>query len=908
MNNNLYPDLQSEDIISTAKTELVQFSKITSTVPDTLTKEYRLEAGELIKSTVANLVEGEVSKVFISSIQELKRELKNLRKNQAIMSGITRHEKIKIVTEKKWCSLGKPEVPIPRTKEHFCWPEGPALLILDHDVTDGLEVLKSDDLVDSVRKALGHKVSALWWVSSSSHITNEETGVDLTGLRGQRLYLLISDGQDIPRVGKHINEYAWSCSYGGYQVSKSGALLERPLFDISVLQTNHLDFAAGANCQDPLTQKRGEPVLFPGEIEIIDTVNLVRDLPKEVKERAEENRKIAREDKVPEAKRRRQKWVSDRLDSMIPVNASEEDINRVKSTLHLALDHKTLEGDFKILVKGGDGKFGEVTVDQILANPTKYHECETKDPLEPDYDGGRTVGKIYADGASINLHSFAHGGCNYKLLRAKKEIEIIRGKLSDAVIATWNILRKQQDIFEFCGSMVLVVGGNIHYLDEHSLSHYLGRVIQYFKWKNNREPERVTVDPPIIFVKQLLSLVEIRGLKKLKAVITAPTLLPDGSVLDTPGYHEESCVFLQPSGGLVPITQNPNKDEITKALDFLLNPFRNFPLIGPEDWGVLLAAQLTVVSRLAFPTCPGFGFDAPIQGSGKTLLASCIGALATGQSPQCYPQTNDKTGEELRKRFFAALLRGEIAIIFDNIVGAFDSPSIAAILTAEKVSDRKLGASEIKTITNNSILILTGNNLTLKGDMFRRVLKARIDPRTDRPYAREFNENPLQIVLQNRQKLTSSALTLIRGYLCSNAKRAEGRMASFERWDDIVRQTVVWIGREIDPGKFADPMKVIDVSKDFADEALSSMLRAWKELMGDRKLSSKELIIKLDECSSSELADLLQDLGGYEVIRNTQKLGKFLSRYKDRVSDGLRLEQIKDSHTKTALWYVTKIQ
>ena len=54
---------------------------------------------------------------------------------------------------------------------------------------------------------------------------------------------------------------------------------------------------------------------------------------------------------------------------------------------------------------------------------------------------------------------------------------------------------------------------------------------------------------------------------------------------------------------------------------------------GAVDRGVHLAALLTAAIRPTLPTAPGIGYDAPVQASGKTLLAKCAGALATGALP-----------------------------------------------------------------------------------------------------------------------------------------------------------------------------------------------------------------------------------------------------------------------------------
>ena len=187
--------------------------------------------------------------------------------------------------------------------------------------------------------------------------------------------------------------------------------------------------------------------------------------------------------------------------------------------------------------------------------------------------------------------------------------------------------------------------------------------------------------------------------------------------------------------------------------------------------------------------------DAPVQGSGKTLLASCIAALATGRSPEIWPHTAGRDDEEIRKRLFTALRDGTTALIWDNITGVLDSAALASAITAPVLRDRVLGRSESLGIPNRAMLLLTGNNFCPAGDMPRRIITIRIDPGTDAPFARQFDLDPLDYVLEHRIDLAGAALVLIRGWLSSGAPRAAGRMASFEAWDDLVRQTVCWIGR-----------------------------------------------------------------------------------------------------------------
>src|SRR3546814_17995900 len=80
--------------------------------------------------------------------------------------------------------------------------------------------------------------------------------------------------------------------------------------------------------------------------------------------------------------------------------------------------------------------------------------------------------------------------------------------------------------------------------------------------------------------------------------------------------------------------------------------------------------------------------------------------------------------------------------------------------------------------------MLSGNNIELAGDMPRRVLTARIDPKMEQAFTRQFDLDPLAFVAENRQRLAVAALTIIRGYLSSAAPRAPGRTARFERSEE----------------------------------------------------------------------------------------------------------------------------
>jgi len=275
---------------------------------------------------------------------------------------------------------------------------------------------------------------------------------------------------------------------------------------------------------------------------------------------------------------------------------------------------------------------------------------------------------------------------------------VVNRTVRQATEAALGILRDDPAIFDFAGEIALVDLGRLTILDEHALAHHLGGSVQFWQWKGTGDSGKaVDIDPPTKVVRQIRSLGLRRGLKALSAVVTAPTLRPDGSVIATPGHDPETGLLLAPGDDDLPeIPSAPGESEVCAALDRLMHPFREFPLEDNLASGALLAALLTAAVRPALPTAPAFAIDAPVQGAGKTLLASCIAALATGTEPEIWPHTAGRDDEEVRKRLFAALRGGTTALVWDNVTGVLDSAALAATITAPHLRDRVLGRSEIQ--------------------------------------------------------------------------------------------------------------------------------------------------------------------------------------------------------------------
>lgn len=889
---------QAEPIQNTDSTQPAALSVITSR--DRCTKLFRKDRdGSIERINGGEIAAGEILVRKVAAVGDLAFLIASLTPKQALTYGEPINGAKRLMTRKAYAKAGKPKDATPRTNDAFRWPNGPGVMMLDYDVPAGATPLGRDDLIEVITDAApGLSLSSyVWMPSASSCIYDGETEVH--GIRGQRIYFLVLDAADIPRAGAALADRLWLAGQGRIEISKSGQMLERCPIDTSVWQPSRLDFASGAECCDGIEQRRGEPFAYAGAIEFTDTREAIPDLTADERAEAARFKREAKAEAKPESEAIRENWIEERAEAM--GGGDPEALEQARSVARRALDAGVLSGDFPLEVEI-DGKWQTVAVGVVLDHRERFHNLLTRDPLEPDYDGGRAVGRLFTMQARPSLYSFAHGGKTYRLERAPARIELVKGHTSEAVNETIEKLRRDPITFDFGGQLAIAESGRVHPLCDAGLAHHLAGITQYWKYVMRGEamvPQ--DADAPPALLKQILALGERRALKPLDGVITAPTIRTDGSVLDAPGYDERTRLLFDPMGAEVPaIPLSPAIEQARAALDTLLQPFQTFPFVDALAKGAMLAAILTAVVRQVLPTAPAIAFDAPIQGAGKTLLAVATSAITLGTAPDVWPHTQGRDDEETRKRLFTALRTGSKAIVWDNVTGTFDSASMAAFITAPAMIDRVLGKSEAIRIPNRALLILTGNNLSLAGDLPRRVLICRIDPETDQPFARQFDLDPLQWVIDNRIDMVAAACTLIRGRFTHLKEPAPGRLASFEQWDDLVRQTVVWADRDLMPGAFGDPMDLIREAQaaDPEAEVLFALLDALQDAFGLGEFTAKDILSRVNaDCGTGALHDALIDIAGDRAVASSKSLGRVLANRKGRIVHGLSLLHRKDTNT-----------
>lgn len=414
------------------------------------------------------------------------------------------------------------------------------------------------------------------------------------------------------------------------------------------------------------------------------------------------------------------------------------------------------------------------------------------------------------------------------------------------------------------------------------------------------------------------------NLDQLTGVTHTPIMRPDGTVLDRPGYDQETGLLFLPTGGLTvpPIPEHPSAEQIRDAVALLREPIALFPWVEPHHEANYLGAMITPLLRLLIP--PPYQFTiitATNRGSGKGYLLRMLGIVHGIVMRGEFPRER----EELRKLLFSTLFSTTAPIIgFDNIRGTIYSSELESLLTAQTLNDRVLGVSRNADVTNDRLWMATGNNARISGDLDRRCLPVALDPQCADPHKRKFDFSPVQWMNTRRGEYLAALLTVARGWILDGASKADAeRSDDYQQWYASLRGLLSWAGV---PGVFG--------AEDAGDRSVQSEDDAeWAEFVaelfwvfGGTEWTSKDVVSKLQTppiggqppqlASKINVDTLPGDLAekwektryGTSTAGFTKSLSKWLS-YRDGkfTPDGLAVRQPRDrAQARTSVYRIER--
>ena len=419
------------------------------------------------------------------------------------------------------------------------------------------------------------------------------------------------------------------------------------------------------------------------------------------------------------------------------------------------------------------------------------------------------------------------------------------------------------------------------------------------RWErfDGRSRAWAAIDAPHKMAATYLQRVGHWRLPVLSGIVTAPTLRPDGAVLATPGHDVATGLLFDPMGATFPeLPDRPTRADAVRALAELDRLVGTFPFVGGADRAVALSAILTACVRRSLPTAPMHAFTAPVAGSGKSKLVDIASAIATGHEAAVIGQGKDEA--EMEKRLGALMLASAPVIAIDNCTRPLGGDVLCQALTQPLVRTRILGESNVPELPSNAFVAATGNNLALLGDMTRRSLLCRLDPKCERPELREFDAEPVAAAKAGRARLVVAALTVLRAYHVAGRPAQRTPLGSFEAWSGWVRGALLWLG-------CADPAETMAAARDSDPklDALAAVLAQWHAAIGPKRVSAREIVERATSTAAAmgvfpstrqrflypDFREALVGVAGDANDVSSRRLSRWIGANEDRIVGGLRI-------------------
>ncbi|WP_224240202.1 bifunctional DNA primase/polymerase [Hyalangium gracile] len=510
--------------------------------------------------------------------------------------------------------------------------------------------------------------------------------------------------------------------------------------------------------------------------------------------------------------------------------------------------------------------------------------------------------------------------------KRKPVIQLVAGKLSEITTqAEQALLNAGVQVFSRGGALVRPVVEEVE--AAHGRRTKVARLTQVtptyardlmshyatFQRRNVKKDGWVTADPPAEVAQTWVARAGDWKVHAIAGLITTPTMRPDGTILDRPGFDPATRLVLMAPPSMPPIPDAPTRSDAAQALGLYSDLLIEFPFADDASRSVGLSGLITPVVRGAFSVAPAHAATASTPGTGKSFLWDTSAAICIGQPMPV--MAAGQTEEESEKRLGAAVITGQPVIALDNVNGGIGGDAFCQIIERPVVDVRILGRSELARVESRSTVFLTGNNLQILGDATRRVLLARLEANMERPELRQFKSNPVEKVLADRGRYVAAALTIVRAYVAAGKLGLAPRLGSFEGWSDTVRGALIWLG-------CADPAATMETAR--AEDPLMVLLRAtlssWAAHIGTGRSTARtaaevlriaEGLETVEQFRRPETAEPFQALReavlGVASNRgrpDARTFGKWLARNKGRIVAGLRLQGEADSHGHASKWWV----
>jgi len=443
--------------------------------------------------------------------------------------------------------------------------------------------------------------------------------------------------------------------------------------------------------------------------------------------------------------------------------------------------------------------------------------------------------------------------------------------------------KQTESLFKNQSTLVQAYLGNQEVLTREVTSDLmLAELCKNVNWYAGRHNNKVApAEPSEKLIKLLLAGANLSVFRNLKGVCSWPVVDKVGNLVVTRGYNSaiERIVDV-PSSLKLNVPLHPGPGEVKAAVNFLQDELLgDFPFSDQASRANILAALLQMFCcNLIEPPFPLHFIQAPVAGTGKSLLAKLVCYILFGKEPSAL--TLGENDQETRKRISSQLFSLMPYVFLDNLPPKVHSHSLAAALTTGSWSDRTLGASIIRRVDINTLWLATGNNVNFSGELARRVVLTELDPLDENPSTRKGFKHPdlFKWVKDNRAELIKAVLVLIRNWFIQGQPKSEQAFGSYESYTKVIGGILDAAGIE----GFLQNRTQEFLTQDDESFCWNHIVKEWYRGYGETQVSAGKLLAPgiLDEEFLSEFLS--------STDRHTS-LGMKLGQVKNRVFSGLKI-------------------
>jgi hypothetical protein len=488
----------------------------------------------------------------------------------------------------------------------------------------------------------------------------------------------------------------------------------------------------------------------------------------------------------------------------------------------------------------------------------------------------------------------------------KPIIRSIGGGLHEIIDKSEQLVAETGQYFQQGGLIVRVTtnpnqSAEIKPLNKATIQRLLTSIAVWMKF-DKRSNKWYEVDCPVNYAHILHDSIEFRHIPALLALARQPAFRADGSLSVRPGYDPLSFIYGVYDEHEFSIPANPSREDAERALLLLRCLLAEVAFKSAHDEAAALATILNAAVRPSLPAAPGTLVTTHSPGGGKSFLLDIFSAFATPGDVSAATFSNDDA--EMSKQIIATLMEGVAVIKFDEMKSdLLPIKTLLSMLTASSIEGRILGVSKIARPSTRALVLFAGNNVSVVADTSRRVLTVELDPQIERPESREFINNPLWEIRQNRGLYVSAALTIIKAWVDSGKPKAEIKpLNGYEMWSDYCRQPLLWLG-------MADPCaRMFEAMDNDPDRVTLGWLQeAWYGVFKSDAKMIREVRSYLNTYKCDDLLEVITEIAGGRDGIDNKRLGWWIKKHAGRIVNGWRFEKDTTFKSNSERWKVVKI-